>query len=69
MTTLSVFVEVYIWVLGFYKVKAHGSWTPMSFAIWIVAKLLCSLVFVSLDAIIKLHAMNERMFNGFLVGK
>ena len=34
------------------------SWVPLSFAHWIMAKLLCSYVCL-LDAIVKLHAMDE----------
>ena len=34
------------------------SWTPLSFALWIVVKLFCSCLCL-LDAIVELYAMNE----------
>ena len=44
------------------------SWAPLSFALWIVVKLLCS-CHCFLHAIVELHAMDEKMFNNFLIGK
>ena len=43
------------------------SWTPFDFAMRNVAKLLCSCLCL-FDAIVKLHAMHEKMFNGYLNG-
>jgi len=39
---------------------------PLSFALHIMAKLLC-LCLCLFDAIIELHAMMKKMFNGFLI--
>ena len=44
------------------------SWAPLCFALWIVAKLLCSFLCM-LDAIVELHATGEKMFNDFLIRK
>jgi hypothetical protein len=44
------------------------SWVPLSFSLWIVDKLLCSCLCL-LDAIIDLHAMDEKIFNDFFIGK
>ena len=44
------------------------SCTHLSFALWIVAKLLCSCLRL-LDAIVELHAMVEKMFNDFFYWK
>ena len=38
------------------------SWAPLSFSLWIVAKLLCSCLCVFV-AINDLHAMDKKMFN------
>ena len=56
-----------MWVLGF-NITNWSSWNaPLSFALWIVAKLLCSCLLL-FDAIIDLHAMDKKLFNDFLVG-
>ena len=44
------------------------SWAPLSFVLQVVAKLLCSRLYL-LDAIIELHAMVEKTFNDFLIEK
>ena len=44
------------------------SWTSLSFAIHIKAKLLY-FCHCSVDAIVEFHAMGEDMFNDFLIGK
>ena len=44
------------------------SWVPLSFALWIEAKLLCY-CFCLLDSIVKLHAMDEKLLNDFLIGR
>ena len=44
------------------------SWTPLSFDLQIVVQLLCSCLYL-IDAIIELHATNEKKFNEFLIGK
>ena len=41
---------------------------PFGFALYIVAKSLCFCLCL-LDAIVELHAMDEKMLHGFLVGK
>ena len=69
MATFSILVRVCIWVLVFNKLKAHG--VPM--ALWVLhstswLKLLCFCLCL-LDAIVELHAMDEKMLYGFLVGK
>ena len=56
---------VCMWVLGLYKLEVLGA--LIGFSLWIVAKLLCSCLSV-LDANIELHAMDEKMFNDFLLG-
>jgi hypothetical protein len=44
------------------------SWAPSSFALWTVASH-CALVFVFFDAMVELHAMDEKKFNDFLIRK
>ena len=44
------------------------SWAPLSFALWIVADLLCSCL-CFLDATNELHALDEKMFKDFLLRK
>ena len=68
MTTLFVLVGVCIWGLGFMNWRLlERSTTPLSFVLWIVAKLSCSCLCL-FDAIVELHAMNDKMFNDFLIG-
>ena len=43
------------------------SWAPLSFALWIMAKLLCPCLCL-LDAIFEFIVMDEKMFNDFLIG-
>ena len=52
--------------LGSRFLQTRGSWAPLSFALWIVAKLLYSCLCL-LDVIVELHAMDEKMFNDFLL--
>ena len=66
MTTLSILVGVLH--LGFRFLQIEGSWAPFSFSLWIVAKLSSSCLCL-LDAIVELHAINEKMFNDFLIEK
>ena len=40
-------------------------WVPFRFALWVVAKSLCSCLCL-FDAVFKLHAMGEKMSNDFL---
>ena len=42
------------------------SWVLLSFSPWIVAKLLCSCLYL-LDASVELHAKDEKMANDFLL--
>ena len=44
------------------------SWIALGFTLRVVAKLLCSYLCL-FDAIVELHAMNEKMFIDFLIGK
>ena len=44
------------------------SWAPLGFPLYILAKLLCFLVFVCLMQSLRLHPMDEHMFNDFLIG-
>ena len=44
------------------------SWAPLGFALHIVAKLLCFCL-CFLDAIVELHAMDEKIFNNPLIEK
>ena len=44
------------------------SWAPLSSSLWTRTKLLCSYLCM-FDAIVELHAMNEKMFNDFFIGK
>jgi hypothetical protein len=65
MTTLSILGLHF----GFYSGKClECSWDPLSFALHIVAKLLCFCLYL-FDAIVELHAMNEKLFNDFLIEK
>ena len=43
------------------------SWAPLGFALHIVKKLLCFWLCLY-DAIVELHAMDEKMFNDFIIG-
>ena len=47
----------------------ESPWAPLRTALWIVVKLLCYFFFVLFDAIIELHAINEKMFNDFFTSK
>ena len=69
MTTMSIFVLICIRGL-FFMNRRHleSPWAPLRIALWIVVKLLCYF-FVLFDAIIELHAMNEKMFNDFFTSK
>jgi hypothetical protein len=65
---MSIFGRLYIKVLGICKLEVlEHSWAPLSFAFWIKAKLLCFFMFFLclFNAIIELHAMDEKMFNDY----
>ena len=64
MTTLSTLVRVCIWDLGITKTRILERPGSLSFALWIVANLLCYCLCL-FDAIVELHAMNENTFNPF----
>ena len=69
MTTMSILVMICIWVLGFYILEALGVLVgSLEIYCQIVAKLLCSCLILS-NAIAKLHAMDEKIFNDFLIAK
>ena len=69
MCTMLILVRVCIWVLGFYKLKSLGAlMSSLEFCSWIVAKWLCS-SFCLFDELDELHAMDEKIFNDFLIGK
>ena len=67
-----MFILIRVCILGSRCLQTRGSWSthgaPLSFAIHIVAKALCFCLCL-LDAIIELHAMDEKMFNDFLMVK
>jgi hypothetical protein len=59
MTSMYVLVKVCIWVLGFYKPDALGALIGF-----------LEFCFICLfDAFVKLHPMDEKTFNDFLIGK
>ena len=59
MTTLSIPIRVCIWVLILSMRLLKLSWVPLGFAPHVKAKILCSCLCL-FDAIIELHAMNEK---------
>ena len=52
--------------LNFRFLQTGGSLAPLSFVLWTVIKLLCSCLCL-LDAIIELHAMDEKCSKTFLL--
>ena len=55
--------------MGFHNLKAFEVLlSPLSFALQIVANLLCSCLCL-FDEIVELHPLNEKMFNDFLMVK
>ena len=62
-------LEFAFWVLGIYKLEDLGVLMgSVEFALDILAKLLWFCL-CFLDAIVELHAMDENLFNDFLIGK
>ena len=64
MTTMSILVKNRIWILNFYILKALRPLNvgSIGFYFW-------DGNVIMLDAIIELHAMDETLFNDFLIGK
>jgi hypothetical protein len=69
-TTVSILVRVCIWGLGFYKLEVHGAlMSSLEFflcGLWLSC---CVLVFCLFDAINELHAMDDKIFTHFFIGK
>ena len=55
--------------MSFYKLKAHKALMgSLEFSLWIEVELLCYFLCL-VDAIGELHAMDEKMFDDFLIGR
>ena len=67
MAAMPIFVRVCTWVLVFYKLEAlECSCAPLRLLSRFVTKLLCFCLCL-FHVIDELHAMNEKMFNDFLI--
>ena len=68
MITMCILVMINTWVLGFYELEALGVLIGyLEFSLRIAAHLLCSFL-CFFDVIVELHAMDEILFNDFLIG-
>jgi hypothetical protein len=66
---MSTLVRVCIWVLGFFKLEAFGALVGSLELCSVDCGEIVMLLALFVDAIVNLHPMDEKMFNGVLIGK